>query len=136
MARLRPYAVAALVAWTLLTWTGRLGLAWSDDASTLAGKVLATVPVVAFVALAAAAGVALLRSGPVLDGAARVLAVGLAGWSVVYWAVRLPLILANDHPAGFKVVHAVLAVVAAGLAGWVMRALGGLSVAGRRRATA
>jgi hypothetical protein len=115
MDRLRPYAVAGLAAWTLFTWTGRIGLAWSDDSLSTGEKLVATLPIVVFVALGLAAAVTLLRSGPVLLGAARTLALTLAGWSIAYWAVRLPLILVHDHPAGFKIVHSVLALVSAGL---------------------
>jgi hypothetical protein len=32
------------------------------------------------------------------------------------WAIRTPVILVHDHPAGFKAVHTVLAVVSVGLA--------------------
>ncbi len=98
----------ALCGWTLLTWTTRVPLAWSDDALDTGEKLLATLPVLAFVVLAAAALVALLRRSP----RARTAVVALAGWSLAYWAVRLPLILFNDHPAGFLVVHAALALVA------------------------
>lgn len=138
--RLRPWPAAALVAWTLLTWTGRIGLAWGDDALTTTEKVVATVPIVVFVALAVVAGAALLRraDAPALTGTARTVVLALAGWSVAYWAVRLPFILANDHPGGFKVVHTVLAVVAGGL-GLATLAFAGFSRAsgrGPRRARA
>jgi hypothetical protein len=36
--------------------------------------------------------------------------------TVGIWAVRLPFVLVHDHPAGFKVVHAVLAAVSIALA--------------------
>jgi len=43
-----------------------------------------------------------------------------AAGTVVFWAVRLPMILLNDHPAGFLIVHTVLAVVSvvAAIAAW------------------
>ncbi|MBV9951798.1 MAG: hypothetical protein JO291_07585, partial [Acidimicrobiia bacterium] len=59
--------------------------------------------------------------------------VALAIWSIGYWAVRLPLIMSHDHPAAFKGVHAVLALVAAGLSAWT---LADLRSPARRRARA
>jgi hypothetical protein len=50
----------------------------------------------------------------------RAVTTALAVWSIGYWAIRLPLILGHDHPAGFKVVHSVLALVAAGLSAWTL----------------
>lgn len=104
-------AALALSAWTLLTWTTRVPLYLTDDELDTGGKVLATLPVFTFVVLAAVAGVALVRRTPGAEVAATV----LAGWSLAYWLVRLPLIATNDHPAAFLVVHSVLAVVAGGL---------------------
>lgn len=120
---------AALAAWTLLTWTTRVPLAWGDDALTAAEKALATVPVLAFVALALVAAVALVRRSPRAGAAVT----ALAGWSVAYWLVRLPLILANDHPADFLVVHAVLAVVAGGLSALALAGLAADGAVGRSR---
>ena len=126
MSRLQPRSAVALVAWTLLTWVGRVPLLWSDEEQSTAGKLAATVPVVVFVGLAAAAVVVLVRRGPWTSVAAA-----LAIWSIGYWVIRLPLILSNDHPAGFKVVHAVLALVAIGLSAWT---LADLRSPARRRA--
>lgn len=107
----------ALCAWTLITWTTRLPLAWRDEALSTDERVLATVPVVVFVALAAGAVVAIVTRRASAAG----LLVVLAGWSAVYWLVRVPMIALNDHPAGFVAVHAVLGAVAIGLSaltGW------------------
>lgn len=112
-------AALALCGWTLLTWTTRVPLAWSDDALDTGEKLLATLPVLAFVVLAGVAAVALLRRSPRAGAAV----VALAGWSLAYWAVRLPLILLDDHPAGFLVVHAVLALVAGVLSVLALRSL-------------
>ena len=38
------------------------------------------------------------------------------GWTIAVWALRTPFILVHDHPAGFKIVHTVLAVVSIVLA--------------------
>jgi hypothetical protein len=46
----------------------------------------------------------------------------LAVATIAVWGVRLPFVLAHDHPAGFKVVHTVLAAISVGLAVLVLRA--------------
>ncbi len=110
LSRARPAALA-LAGWTLLTWTTRVPLLLTDASLDAGEKVAATLPVLVFVGLGLAAGLTVLRRSP----RAAALAAALAGWSLVYWAVRLPLIVANDHPVGFYVAHAVLALVAAAL---------------------
>ena len=118
--RTRAFALA-LCGWTLFTWVTRVPLAWSDDALSTGGKVLATVPVLVFVILA------LITGGLVLTRRAAALpaVVGLAVWTVGYWAVRMVLIATNRHEVGFVVVHAVLALVASTLA--VLAARGALA---------
>lgn len=118
----------ALAAWTLLTWFTRLPLAWRDDELEVAEKVLATVPVVVFVALAAAAAGAVVTRRGIAGGAL----VALAGWSTAYWLVRVPMIALNDHPAGFIAVHAVLGAVAIGLSGLTLWRLAAGRGRGRR----
>jgi hypothetical protein len=115
--RLRPYPVAGLVGWTLFVWVSRVGLAWSDDSLTTGEKVLGTLPPVLFVALALATAALLLGrdAGRRPDLFGR-LAMGFAGFTAVYWVIRLPFILVNDHAGAFKVVHTVLAVVSVSLA--------------------
>ena len=115
MSALRPRSAAALVAWTLLTWVGRVPLLWSDEEQSTAAKVGSTVPVLVFVGLSVAAVALLLRHRPWTNAVAV-----LAIWSIGYWVVRYPLILTNDHPAAFLVVHAVLGVVAIGLSVWTL----------------
>ncbi|HYI60413.1 MAG TPA: hypothetical protein VEW93_01260 [Acidimicrobiales bacterium] len=117
--RTRALALA-LAGWTLLTWTTRLPLAWGDDALETGEKVLATLPVGAFVALAALAAVAVLRRWDRAGAAVT----GLAAWSLGYWLVRLPLIVAHGHRVGFVVVHTALAVVAGALSVLALRGLG------------
>ena len=125
--RALPRSALALVAWTLLTWIGRVPLLWGDEEQSTAAKLGSTIPVLLFVALGIAALVALVRRGPWPAVAA------LAVWSIGYWAVRYPFILTNDHPAGFMVVHGVLAAVAIGLSAWT---LSDLRSPERRRARA
>jgi len=115
MARFRPWAVTALIVWTLFTWGNRIPLLWASSTQSTAEKARGTVPIALFLVLAMAALVGVLRSGDRLVGWARTAALALAGWSTAYWLVRLPFILANPHPVPFKVVHSVLATVAVGL---------------------
>jgi hypothetical protein len=128
MSRLRPYPVLALAAWSLFLWTSRLGLAWKTAGST-ASKVLATVPVVLFVALGLALLAVLLRRPPDearagrLSGNGRLLVLGAAGWTVAYWLVRIPMILTDGRSGAFHAVHAVLATVSIGLAAWAWHAV-------------
>lgn len=127
MARLRPYPVFALAAWSLFVWTSRLGLAWETE-PTLGRKLLATVPVAIFVAIGAAVVALLLRrdveaSALPLSGAARMAALGAAAWTITYWVVRMPMIAVGPHEVAFKAVHAVLAAVSIGLSVWVLTAL-------------
>ncbi len=111
----------ALAGWTLLTWTTRVPLFLTDDSLGAGEKVAATLPVLVFVGLGLATGIAVLRR----HERAPALAAGLAGWSLAYWLVRLPLIVAHDHPAAFYVAHAVLALVAGALAIWTLVRLAG-----------
>ena len=132
--RLRPYPVAGLVAWTLFVWLSRVGLAWSDDSMSSGEKVLQTLPPVLFSVSALATGAVLLGRG--LDRRPELLGrvtTAFAGFTIFYWAIRIPLILANDHEVGFKVVHAVLAIVSVALAVLAWRAVGRDQPAGRRQ---
>lgn len=124
MSRLKPVAPFVLIGWTLVLWAGRLDLAWTITDDSTAAKWLATIPVAVFVLFALVAALTVLRRGGrlpdgTLDRAAR-RAVGiLAAWTIGYWIVRLPMILTNDHPIPFKLVHTVLAVISWSIAGWV-----------------
>lgn len=118
-------ASLGLCGWTLLTWVTRVPLLWGDEDVDAATKGASSVPVVVFVALASVAGVATLRR----SGRAGAAVAVLAGWSLAYWAVRLPLVLVNDHPLAFDVVHSVLALVSCSLSAL---ALAGLAAAGGR----
>jgi hypothetical protein len=119
MSRLRPYPVAAFCAVTLFTWGNRIWLAWTNDEDTLGEKLAYSVPITAFVLAALVLSAALLsgadRTARWFAGLVRAFAAG----TILYWAIRLPLIFANDHDVPFLVVHTVLAVgssVAAALA--------------------
>ena len=130
MARLRPYPVAVFCAVTLFTWGNRIWLAWTNPDDTVAEKLLWSVPITAFVVAAVVLLVVLVRgadrtaSGFV--GLVRVFAAG----TVVFWAVRAPMILLADHPVPFKVVHAVLAVASITAAAFAWRAVAGTDARG------
>ena len=99
--------VYALPIWTLLVWTTRIrnivaqDWTWTDFVVPVGLTVLAVA--------------ALVRRREGL--------LALAAATTLVWVVRLPLVLVHDHPIGFKVVHAVLAVVSIALAAATARAL-------------
>lgn len=96
-----------LVAWTLLVWAGRL-----RNIAVDAGDPAEYVVPVGLLALALWA---------LADGRRRRRAtLLLAAATAAVWLVRVPLILARDHGAAFKVVHVVLAVVSLGLAAYAV----------------
>ncbi len=75
-------------------------------------------------ALVVAAGLTALglAAGASLAGARLPWAVpALAVATLAVWAVRVPLLLGNDHGAAFEVVHLVLAAVSAALAVGALR---------------
>ncbi|MEO6629150.1 MAG: hypothetical protein ABIP03_11360 [Aquihabitans sp.] len=123
MARLRPYPVAAFCAVTLFTWGNRIWLAWTNPDDTMVEKIVWSVPITAFVIAALVLFVVLLRGGDHTGaGFVRLVQVFAAG-TVVYWAVRAPMILLADHPGAFKVVHAVLAAVSVVAAAFAWRSV-------------
>ncbi len=121
MARLRPYPVSAFCAITLAIWLNRIWLAWTNPEDTVAEKLLWSLPITLFVLASAVLLVAILRGAD--PGAAwfRRTVVAFALGTIVFWAVRGPMILLHDHPVPFKVVHAVLAIVSWAGAAWALR---------------
>jgi hypothetical protein len=115
---LRNRAVVALVAWTLLVWTTRIGNIWGDDGLDTAGKIGRTALALSFTVLAVAVAVAAWRRA---SAALRLSVLALAGWTTAVWLVRSVDITAGDHEVGFKVVHLVLAVVSIALAALAVR---------------
>lgn len=114
-----------LTAWTLFVWVGRVRNILADE--DLAGWSMTWRLALAltFVALATALALLLtrhLRSDRDEVGALlRQVAVGLAGYGIVVWVIRGTDIIVGSHPVGFKVVHAVLAVVTIALGAMVLR---------------
>jgi hypothetical protein len=110
MERFRPYPVAAFCAVTLVIWLNRIWLAWTANVG-LGSKLVSSVPITFFVVAAfVLLGVRLGGADPsssAFVGLVRAFAAG----TVLYWAIRLPMIATNHHPLAFVAVHAVLAVV-------------------------
>ncbi len=105
-------AQLALVVWTLLVWTTRIGNIWGDDALTTDEKWGRTGLAVSFTVLAVAVAWALWRRATWLWSAplARV------GGTVAGWGGRSIGIATGDHEAAFITVHLVLAAVSIALA--------------------
>ena len=93
MAGATRWSLYAFIAWTVFVWGGRI----RNDGSVLLAA--------SFLVLAV---LAIWRRGRWISA--------LTAWTIGVWAVRTPYILVHDHPAGFKAVHTVLAVVSVGLA--------------------
>lgn len=120
MDRLRPYPVAVFCAMTLFTWGNRIWLAWTNDDDTVAEKIVWSVPITAFVIAAVVLAVLMLSGADRSSRGFVVLVRAFAAGTVVYWAIRYPIIAAGDWSVGFKVVHGVLAVasVVAAVLAW------------------
>lgn len=120
MERLRPYPVTTFSAITLFIWGNRIWLAWTNAEDSVARKIVWSTPITAFVIAALISLVLLLRGADATAGRFRQLVQVFAGGTVIYWAIRGPMILLADHPGPFKVVHAVLAIVSvvAAVAAW------------------
>ncbi|MEO6318559.1 MAG: hypothetical protein ABIP36_07240 [Acidimicrobiales bacterium] len=108
----------ALVVWTLLVWTTRIGNIWGDADLTDGEKWGRTALALSFTALAVAAAVALWRRPPWRRSAV----LALAGWTIAVWAFRSVGIATGDHEAAFIAVHLVLAVVSVALSVLALRA--------------
>ena len=115
----RPPIVVALVAWTALVWTTRIGNIWRDHALDTGDKVGRTALALSFTALAVAVLIALVRRARWLATAVG----ALAGWTTAVWIVRSVGIATGDHEAAFIAVHLGLAVVSIGLSAAAVRHL-------------
>ena len=83
-----------------------------------------STPITLFVLAALAVGLLLLRGVDRRSAAFVRLVQAFAGGTIVYWAIRAPMILLADHPGPFKVVHAVLAVASVASAVLALRSVG------------
>lgn len=102
----------ALVVWTFLVWTARIGTIWGDDALSAGDKWARTALALSFTALALVVAGALWRRAAWLGTAV----LALAGWTVAVWLVRAVGIATGDHDTAFIAVHLALAVVSVTLA--------------------
>jgi len=123
MERFRPYPVAVLCAVTLFIWLNRIWLNWTNPDVDLPAKLALSIPITAFVVASFVVLIAMVRGVDRDADWFRALVRVFAAGTVVFWAVRLPMILLNDHPAGFLIVHTVLAVVSVVAAGSAWRSL-------------
>src|ERR687891_1035507 len=114
----RHRASVALVTWTFLVWTTRIGNIWRDAELSTGEQWGRTLLAVSFTVLGLAVVVALWRR---VVPAVVVTVGALAAWTTGVWVVRGTGILAGDHELGFKAVHAVLAVVSIVLAALAWR---------------
>jgi hypothetical protein len=122
--RVRPgtWSLIALVVWTLYVWSTRISNAAGDAALSRGSKAFSIGLSLTFVALAVAGVAVLVRSWSRRRSAAEIVVLRVfAGWTVVVWLVRVPMILVADHVVGFKVVHAMLGLISIGLAALVWR---------------
>ena len=118
MSTRRPSATIALVVWTLLVWTTRIGNIWGDGTLSNGEKWGRTGLALSFTVLAGATAWALWRRAAWLRGAT----LALAGWTVAVWVTRAVGIATGDHEAAFIAVHLVLAAVSITLATMASRA--------------
>jgi hypothetical protein len=110
--RFRHWSVAAFGAWSVFVWATRVRNIFRDEDLSSGEKAAWLVPAVVFTAGGLLALVAWARGR---DGFVRPLA-AVAMVTILYWPVRLVLVLVGDEGAAFKAVHTVLAVVSVALA--------------------
>lgn len=124
------WPLIALVVWTLYVWSTRISNALGDSALSSGGKAFSVGLSLTFIAFALAGIVVLVLSwsSPRTTAEGRVVQ-AFAGWTVVVWLVRVPMIVLADHVVGFKVVHAVLGLISIGLAVWAFRTASGSGAA-------
>jgi hypothetical protein len=123
--RLRPYAVSGFAGITLAIWGNRIWLAWTQTDTTLPAKLAYSIPITAFVASSVVVIVLMWRGIDQSSGGFRNLVRAFSAGTVVFWAIRLPMILSHNHAVPFKVVHTVLAIVSVAGAVGAWRALDG-----------
>lgn len=112
-----PVVVAILAVWTLGVWASRVYLIVARNG----GDGVDLARAIAFVAVGLA--VAAVAVGLVVGPRATTV-VTVACWaSILLWATRIVTIPMGDHPAGFVVVHLVLAAISIALAVAAMSAM-------------
>lgn len=116
-------AVGVAVAWVLVTWTGRIrnvaaSNSWSEDR-------LSVLMAISFVVVGLlVVGACLFYFTRRTDRTAATVAITwtlvvLAGWSICIWVARIiGISLNSEHEIGFKIVHALLGVIAISTSSW------------------
>jgi hypothetical protein len=99
----RPVLALAIVAWTLITWGGRVRLLTDAEQADLANWVRIGGSLLIGVL---AAAVLLLAPGRGLE---RWLLTAFAAWSSVIWLRSLVTVWSGGESAAFKLVHTLLA---------------------------
>jgi hypothetical protein len=118
---LRKPAVLALVVWTFLVWTVRLGNVWRDSEMSTAGKIGRTAVILVLTALLVAL-VAHMFRGALTAGRRAVRLLALA--TMFIWVQRLlTIVVFGEHDASFKTVHAIIGVISIVLAYLALRSV-------------
>ncbi|MCB0977731.1 MAG: hypothetical protein KDB02_09760 [Acidimicrobiales bacterium] len=118
----RPRPVTVFAALTLLIWTTRIPLAWTNPDDSVGEKVIWSTPITLFVIAAAALLLMQARGAGSTAPFAKLVRAFAAG-TVAYWTIRVVIIVAGDWSVGFKAVHAVLAIVSCAAAALAWRSL-------------
>jgi hypothetical protein len=112
--------VLALVGWTFLVWTFRIGTILGDDDLDGGDKAGALALALSFTVLA----LLVLWAELARPARRRGAVLALVGWTVAVWVVRAADLAVSDRGASFVVVHLLLAVGSVALAGLALRAVG------------
>lgn len=104
-------ATFALIVWTLLVWTTRIGNIWNDKGLTDGEKWGRTGLALTLTVLALAAGHAVYHR----TSWRGLVVKAFAGWTIGVWVVRSVGIATGDHEAAFIAVHLVLAAISIAL---------------------
>ena len=115
-----PKKLTLFYAVTLFIWANRVWLAWTNPDDSVAERIVWSIPITFFVMASVILLIAHIRGANGSDPLIQKLGRWLVVVTVVFWVVRLPMISLADHEFGFKLIHAILALVSVGLAllGW------------------
>ena len=116
------WLLVGFVAWTAYVWSTRIVNALGDSAATAGSKAFSVGLSCTFLAFAVAGVVVAVRGWSRPLRSIEVLVLRLfAGWTVLVWVVRVPMIALDDRSVGFKAVHAALGLISVVLAALVWR---------------
>ena len=116
------WPLLALVVWSAYVWSTRIRNAAGDATLSSGGKAFSIALSTTFIGFAVAGVVVLVRAwSRSLTSTESLVLKAFAGWTVLVWLVRVPMIVADGHSVPFKVVHAVLGLISIALAALVWR---------------